>query len=329
MSQIFRNGNEQLRFPLNLVWNDDERRLRAPIRLIAGILVVLVFANTGRTLQPSILTGDGPLTAVVNTMIGGIPQAAGIVLGVILVARTLDRRELIDLGLSFERGVWRRFAGGLVLGLGITTLSIAAGVVVGFYEITGIQLNGGPAVWILLVIGTALSQLLIVIAEELFVRGYIITNAAEGLDGFSSIPRSVAVSVAILIASLFFYFTHSARGGIFGIMAGGLAILLGVAYVLSADLSVPIGIHFGVNFAGMIGGSAPQQATLVQVVSSTTVAESLILPEEAVAVRLLGAIIGISLLFWWYSRLNGQIRVASSITHPTLRWDQDKDRTGE
>jgi len=262
-------------------------------------------------------------------MVGGIPQAAGIVLGVILVALILDRRELTDLGLKFERGGWRRTAGGLVLGLGISTFSIAAGVAVGFYEITGIQLTGGPAVWILLVLGTALSQLLIVIAEELFVRGYIITNSVEGLDGVPSIPRGVAVSVAILIASLFFYFTHAARGSIFGIMAGGLAILLGVAYVLSGDLFVPIGIHFGVNFAGMVGGWAPQQATLVQISSSTTVAESLILPQEAVVAQLLGTAIGIGLLFWWYTRLNGQARVASSITRPTLRWNQDKDATVE
>lgn len=329
MSQGFRNEDGQLRVPLRLVWNDTERRPRTPLRLLAGILVVLVLANTGRTIQPSILTGDGPLTAVVNTLLGGVPQAAGIILGVILAAVLLDRRELTDLGIKFERSGWRRFVGGLVLGLGITTLSIAAGVAVGFYEVTGIQVTGGPAVWILLVVGTALSQLSIVIAEELFVRGYIITNTLEGLAGIPSIPRSVAASVAILIASLFFYLTHSARGGLFGMMAGGLAVLLGVAYVLSGDISVPIGIHFGVNFTGMIGGWAPQQATLVQIASSTTVAESLILPREAVVVQLLGAGIGIGLLFWQYIRLNGQVRVASSITRPTLRWKQDKDATVE
>lgn len=325
MSQLFRNENDQLRLPLRLVWNDNERRPRAPIRLVVGIVVVLVLANTGRTLQPSVLTGDGPLTAVLNTLVGGIPQAAGIVLGVILVALVFDRRLLTDLGISFERGVWRRFTGGLVLGLGITTLSITAGVVVGFYEITGFQLTGGPAVWVLLVTGTALSQLLIVIAEELLARGYIITNGLEGLAGFPSIPRSVAASVAVMMAALFFYATHSARGGVFGIMAGGLAVLLGVAYVLSGDLSVPIGIHFGVNFAGLIGGSAPQQATLVQVTSRTTVAESLVLPQEAVAVRLLGAVIGIGLLFWWYRRANGHVQIPSSIARPTLRWDRSND----
>ncbi|GGL65569.1 hypothetical protein GCM10009039_24270 [Halocalculus aciditolerans] len=106
-------------------------------------------------------------------------------------------------------------------------------------------------------------------------------------------------------------------------MAGGLAVLLGVAYVFSGDLAIPIGIHFGVNFAGMIGGSAPQRATLVQLMSRTTVAESLVLPSEAVLIRVAGAAIGIGLFFWWSYSVNGQLRVVSDIARPTLRWNRN------
>jgi hypothetical protein len=77
MSAKLRNKNGQLWLPLRLVWNDDERRTRAPIRLVVGIILVLALANTGRTIQPSVLAGDGPLSEVVNTLIGGVPQAAG------------------------------------------------------------------------------------------------------------------------------------------------------------------------------------------------------------------------------------------------------------
>ena len=108
-------------------------------------------------------------------------------------------------------------------------------------------------------------------------------------------------------------------------MAGGLAVLLGVAYVLSGDLAVPIGIHFGINFAGMIGGSAPQQATLVQVISPTAVAESLVPPGEAVVIRLLGAAIGICLLLWWYHSVNGKIRIVPEVACPRLRWKRNSD----
>ena len=329
MTRILRDRNDRLRLPLRLAWNDGERRPRAPLRLAVGIVVVLVFANTGRTLRPSPFAGDAPLAGVANNLIGGIPQSGGIALGVILVALVVDRRAFTDLGLRLGRGVWSRFAGGVALGAAISAVGVAVGVAAGFYEFTGLQLTGGPGVWALLVAGTALSQFLIVVAEELFVRGYIITNTVEGLDGIQSIPRSVAVGVAVAVSSLFFYLTHSTRGDAFAVMAGGLAVLLGVAYVLSGDLAVPIGVHFGVNFAGMIGGSAPQQATLVRIASSATVAESLVLPPEAVVVRLLGAAVGVGLLFGWYRRAAGDGGVAPSIVRPTLRGDRGTDTTAE
>jgi len=329
MTRILRNGNDRLRLPLRLAWNDGERRPRAPVRLAAGIVVVLVFANTGRTLRPSPFAGGGPLAEVANDLIGGIPQSGGIALGVILVALVVDRRVITDLGLGLGRGVWRRFAGGLALGGAISAAGIAVGVAVGFYEFAGFQLTGGPGVWALLAAGTALSQLLIVVAEELFVRGYIITNTLEGLDGLPSVPRGVAVAVAVAVSSAFFYLTHSTRGEVFGLMAGGLAVLLGLAYVLSGDLAVPIGVHFGVNFAAMIGGSAPQQATLVRIESSATVAESLVLPPEAVAVRLLGAAVGVGLLVAWHRRARGDGRVSPSIVRPSLRGDRGTDTTAD
>lgn len=329
MTAIFRNENGRLRLPIRLIWNDAERRPRSPIRITVGIVLVFLFAGLGGGYRPTPLTGDGPVTEAINNLVRGMPQAAGIVLGVVLVSVLIDRRTFTDLGVDLESGVWRRFAGGLALGTGITTLSVVGGALVGFYEIAGIQMTGGPVVWLLLVVVTGFSQLITVIAEELLARGYLITNVMEGLNGVPSIPRRVAAGVAVAIASIFFYFTHSARGEVFGIMAAGLSVLLGVAYVLTADLSVPIGIHFGVNLAGGLIGTQPLSVSLVQLATDTTVAESLVLPNEAVAVRLVGAVIAIGLLLWWYRSMSGEVRVVSSISQPTLRWQRDGDTSSK
>ncbi len=325
MTALVRTGDGRLRFPLRLLWNDDERRPRAPVRLLAGVVVVLTFANVGRTVQPTPFTGTGPVADVANTLVGGVPQAAAIVLGVVLAALVLDRRVLTDLGLGFGTGAWRGFAGGLALGVGITALSVGIGVVAGFYEVVGVRTTGGPGVWALLVVLTGVSQLLIVVAEELLARGFLITNVREGLDGFPSIPGYASAAVAVAVASLFFYLTHSARGTAFGVMAAGLAVLLGVAYVLGGDLSVPVGVHLGVNFAGMLAGTAPQEASLVRLTSATTVAESLVLPGEAVAVRLVGAALGVGLLYWWYRGPDGRVRLVPPVARPTLRWNRDAE----
>lgn len=324
---ILRTETGQLRYPIRLLWNEDERRLRSLIRIIASILLILTLADVGRRIQPTLLTDDGPIAETINSLLGGIPQASAIGLGVIFAALLLDRRRVTDLGLTIEASTWRRFGGGFLIGGGVIALSLITGTITGYYEIDGVQLTNGLAVWLLLIVVTGLSQLLIVIAEELFVRGLLITNVMEGLDGVSLIPRSVAAGVGIVFASFFFYLTHSSRGFVFGLMSGGLAVLLGIAYVLSGDLSVPIGIHFGMNFAGMMFGASPQSATLVQLSSSTTVAESLLLPSEAVVVRLVGSVLGIAVLLWWRYREVGKIRVVSSIARPTLRWHPDKDST--
>lgn len=320
-----RATNGELRLPIRLLWNDDECRLRSPIRIVVGIVLVLMVADLGRRYRPTLLAGDGSIPEAVNTLISAVPQAAGIVLGVVVASLVIDRRTLTDLSGTLESTWWRRFAGGLAIGAGITTLSVISGVVVGYYDVAAIQLPNGLVVWLVLLVATGFSQLIIVIPEELFARGYLITNVTEGLDGLPSIPRGVAAGVGILFSSVVFYATHSARGFVFGLMAGGLAILLGVAYVLSGDLSVPIGIHFGINFAGALGGTDPQPASLVQLTSTTTVAESLVLPVEAVTVRLIGSALGIGLLVWWYRATTGHVRVVSSIARPALRWQRDGD----
>lgn len=326
---ILRTKAGQLRYPIRLLWNEDERRLRSPIRIIASILLILTLADVGRRIQPSLLTDDGPVAEALNNLLGGIPQSAAIALGVAFAAILIDRRRVTDLGINVESSTWRRFGGGLLIGGGMISLSLLIGTVIGYYEIDGIQLTNGIAVWLLLVVVTGLSQLIIVITEELFVRGLLITNVTEGLDGLALVPRSVAAGVGIVFASFFFYLTHSTRGFIFGAMSGGIAVLLGVAYVLSGDLSVPIGIHFGMNFIGTLSGTNPQPATLVQLSSSTTVTESLLLPSEAVVVRLMGSVIGIAVLLWWYYRKSGKLQVMPSIACPTLRWHPGKDTPSE
>lgn len=327
MTAILRTESGQLRLPLRLVWNDGERRPRAPVRIVATVLLVLTLANTGRTIRPTLLSGSGPIADSVNTLVGGIPQSGAIALGVVFAALVLDRRRLSDLGVRVEPGAWRGFAGGLAIGAGFLGLSVLLGIAFGYYDLVGMGPTGGPAVWLAIVAVTGLSQLLVVVAEELLGRGYLITNVTEGFEGVSLVPRSVAAGIAVLVASLFFYLTHSTRGLVFGLMAGGLAVLLGIAYVLGGDLSVPIGIHFGANFAGGLLGTQPQSASLLQLRAGSTVADSLVLPPEAVVVRIAGSALGIAVLLWWYRARGGGLRVSPTIARPALRWRDESEAT--
>ena len=329
LQSLIHNDNQQLRLPFRLVWNSDERRPRALIRFVAGSALIFLFAAVGSQYRRSPLTGEGSIIQAINQLIWVLPQAVGISAGVVLVALLVDRRRLTDLGLDVDSGWWCGLAGGTGLGAGITLLSVVVGLVTGYYDVVGVQLHGGLIVWPLLAVGAAVFQLLYVVPEEMFIRGYMITNIIEGLDGVPSVPRPVAAAIGVVITSVVFYLTHSGRGHVFGLMSGGIAVLLGVSYVLSGELSVPIGIHFGFNIAGVLTGTNPQLASLLQLTATGSVGATTLLPLEAVVVQLAGAVLGVGVLFWWYHASDGRVRVDPAVSQPTLRWNRSDDLTDE
>lgn len=99
-------------------------------------------------------------------------------------------------------------------------------------------------------------------------------------------------------------------------MAGGFAVLLGAGYVLSGNLSIPIGIHFGINFVG----TNPVSASLFRPTATETVAANLVLPIEIVVLRLAATLCGIIFLLGWYRTDAGRIEVTPTLARPTLRW---------
>lgn len=321
-----RDETGQLRLPFRLVWNDEERRPRALVRLGAGVVLIFLFAGLGSQYAPDLLSGGGQIIGAVDQLVSVLPQAAGISLGVVLACLLLDRRRLTDVGLDVDSGWWRGLAGGTALGVGITALSVVVGLMDGYYEFAGVR-GGEPAAWPVLAVAAAGFQLLYLVPEELFVRGYVITNVVEGFDGVPWVSRGAAAGVGVAAASLVFYATHAVRGGAFGVMAAGVAVLLGVGYVLSGNLSVPIGIHFGFNFAGVLAGTNVQPASLFRLTATGSVDAQTVLPLEAVVVRLAGAVLGVVLLVWWYRVADGRVRIDPTIPRPTLRWRRDDDGT--
>lgn len=329
ISSLIRNDGKRVRLPLRLLWNVAEHRPRAPFRLLGGSVLIFVLAGLGNQYGFRPLGGEGPLVDAANQLVGVAPQAVGIGLGVALASLFIDRRRLTDLGLDLASGWWRGLAGGIALGVSIVAFSVIGALLGGYIAIGGTQLSGGPLVWLLLAGSAVLFQLLFVVPEEWFVRGYVITNITEGFDGVPSVPRSVAAGIGVVVAALVFYVTHSGRGEVFGLMAGGLAVLLGVGYVLSGDLSIPIGIHAGINVASVLVGTNPQSASVLRLTAPDTVVTSLTLPIEVVVLRLLGAALGIAVLLWWYATVRGPLGIASTVAHPTLRWGrlEEESRT--
>jgi membrane protease YdiL (CAAX protease family) len=112
----------------------------------------------------------------------------------------------------------------------------------GWITITGISLNQAPAVEVLLAMLIMLIVFLVTgWQEELYFRGYLLTNLNEGLPA----------SAGILLSSLLFGLVHLGNPNPTILSVVGIALfglLMVFSLLRSGSLWLPIGLHAGWNF---------------------------------------------------------------------------------
>jgi hypothetical protein len=241
---------------INLFWNQHESRLRAFWRLLAFIITVFIIA-----LAFAIMIGGlfgsmfaGTATAIPDStqlLVGSIIQLVATLLALWLAGRFIDRRPFADFGLHIDASWWLDFGFGLALGAllmaGVFLLELAAG----WISITGTLQTAAPGQSFLLAILIPLIAFLGVgIYEELLTRGYLLQNLAEGLNIGSIGPRG-AIIIAWVISSAIFGLLHLGNPNATAISTFNIAlagIFLGLGYVLTGKLAIPIGLHITWNF---------------------------------------------------------------------------------
>jgi hypothetical protein len=168
-----------------------------------------------------------------------------------LVGRFLDRRPFADFGLHFDKNWWLDLGFGLLLGallmVGIFLVELAAGWV----SITGTFRTPEPGQSFALAILVPLLLFVGVgIQEELLTRGYMLRNLAEGFN-LRPIGPVWAIVIAWVLSSFIFGFFHAfnPNATVISTLYLGLAgMFLGLAYVLTGELAIPIGLHITWNF---------------------------------------------------------------------------------
>jgi membrane protease YdiL (CAAX protease family) len=189
---------------------------------------------------------ESDLESATNTPMGIVVmliQLAGTVLVVYTFRRFIDRRSVISLGLNLTRRYIRDFVAGILWGIGLISTVFLVIYFAGGATITGVQIPWGT-------LGTlTVIMFLVGINEELYVRGYLLTNVMESTNKY----------VALLITSLIFSVSHIFNPnwtviGLVNIILAGL--LLGIYFVHRRNLWFPIGMHFTWNlFEGTVYGS--------------------------------------------------------------------------
>lgn len=254
-----------------LFWNSSEGRVRAFWRLLAqfilfvvavvffGVLTfaisaALLFARSGgaslNITNPSAVASalaGSPLLMFLNV----IASLLAVVISVGLAIRFLDHRPFADLGFHFDGDWWLDFAFGLGLGgllmVGIFVTELAFGWVTITNTLdpgyTGLPFGQGIMMGLL-------SFIAVGIYEEMLARGYQLRNLAEGLN-FRGIGPNGALALAWLISSAIFGLLHAGNPNATFISTLNLLVaglFLGLGFVLTGELAIPIGLHITWNF---------------------------------------------------------------------------------
>ncbi|MCE7986259.1 MAG: CPBP family intramembrane metalloprotease [Caldilinea sp. CFX5] len=239
-----------------LFWNRSERRWRAGWRVVLySLLWVTIQLASSQVIE-------SPLTTALIALLPPFAPIAGellfytinalLVIGLTwLLVRYFDHRSLADLGLAVDRHWIEDFCFGLLLGAGLVTLIFIAEWSLGWLTVAGYLQTTLPdtplsvAIWqpIFLFIAIAIN-------EELLARGYQLRNLAEGFN-YPLLRAKGAIVLAWVISSLFFGFLHifnpnSTWLSTLALMLVGL--FLGLGYVLTGRLGLPIGLHITWNF---------------------------------------------------------------------------------
>jgi membrane protease YdiL (CAAX protease family) len=325
-----------------LAWNDAERRPRAPLRvaLLTVVTVLVVFGTTlGATvglggLRSSVGAAFGAAAAAaVVAVVGVVVVGGGVTLSVLIAARYVDRRRLADLGLRIDRGWWLDCGFGLALGAALMTLIFLVELAAGWLRVTGtVRPRAGFPVRFL---GLVVAFVAVGVYEELLARGYLLTNAAEGLAGW--LGERGAVGGAVLLSALVFGLGHANNPSatlastVAIVLAGGM---LAAGYVLTGELAIPIGLHVTWNLfqGGVYGFPVSGLGVGASVVVVETSGPPLLTggsfgPEAGLlGVGAMG--LGTVAIAVWARWRTGALALSPAVTTPDLRSTGVDDRDG-
>lgn len=323
---------------VGLVWNRTERRLRAPLRVVATLLVVGVFV-LGFGLLVGVLGLAPLLVSLLGTsagnlatgLVGSLVAGLAIVLAVAVAGRFVDRRWFGDFGFHLDRSWWLDLGFGLALGAGLMTLIFVTGVAAGWFRVTDVvvanAVSGGFVTLVALF-------LLVGVYEELFARGYLLTNVAEGLTGY--VGERGAIALSVFLSSGVFGVLHASNpsASLLSTVTISLAgVMLALGYVLTDELAIPIGLHITWNLfqGGVYGFPVSGLGVETTVVATQEQGPDLVtggsFGPEAGLLGVAAMALGTLAIVGWVHWRRGDVGIHAGLTTPELRVGEQRDRT--
>lgn len=221
------------------------------VKIIIGFFVV-VFAYGGSQFLIDAIFKSSSLSGDIKDMTEGLFSSAVAIAAYCLLFRFYEKRRITEFSI---KSLGKNLLIGLLLGIVLQSLTVLVIYLKGGYEIVSVN----SFIYVIPALTMAFTSSII---EEILLRGIMFRIIEEKLGSY----------LALLISAIFFGLMHAGNPNSSLILSLGLAIqaglLLGVSYIYTRNLWLPIALHFAWNFmqAGIYGA----------VVSGVTVEKSLI-----------------------------------------------------
>jgi uncharacterized protein len=230
------------------------RRLRAGWRILVTMLLValsVIALSVLASLLWNLLAQGAPMGLSSSLIVTGVVTLLGVGLAIWLAGRWIDRRPFAGFGFRLDAGWWLDLAFGFAVGALAMTLIFLVGWAAGWTQVTGVFQNGGATgSFFLALLPPFLFFVCVGIYEELLVRGYLLLNMSEGFN-FGFLGLRTAILLAWILSSVLFGLLHLANPNssiLSSINLAAAGLLLGLGFVLTGQLAIPIGIHISWNF---------------------------------------------------------------------------------
>lgn len=292
------------------IWNSEQARLRAPLR--AFVPLVVSFVGLAAIISTTRTRFEHPVKEPIE-LLGLILVLGG---SILISSKLLDRRPLANYGLAVDRSWLRSFAIGGLIATVVNAGTFFAALSAGWITIVDIA-GGADELPFLVAMGVTFALTAVAASWEEFVfRGAMLKNLAEGANGH--VPQWVAIGLAVVISTVVFGFMHS--GKVTGLGGYGYYILAGLifggVYVLTGDLSLPMGFHSFYNFSmsAIFGLGVSQQSPELFVLDTT--GPTVWIGEEGFLRVIFAAVGGILLVGYIFWR-DGKLDFSDGITNWT------------
>ncbi len=257
---------------MNPFYNREQKRLRALWRIliqgglfllglvlvggVLGIFGILYLTASGQADLEMLMDQQAITDMIMNFgggwffALNGVSTVIVIVLTFFLAGRLLDRRKFVDFGFHFSGRWWADLGFGLFLGAILMVFIFLVELAFGWLTIEGFFRASSSSGFLSSMLAALVGFIAVGIYEEMLSRGYHLRNLAEGLNWKILSPRS-ALLIGYLLSSSLFGMAHASNPNATLISTLNLVLaglFLGVGFVLTGELAIPIGLHITWNF---------------------------------------------------------------------------------